>query len=336
MGKSILYIGNKLAKHGNTVTTIDSLSILLEAEGYRVITASSVKNKAGRMLDMLYKTFTNRKKVDLVLIDTYSTQNFYYAVFVAKLCRSLKLPYYTLLHGGDLSKRLSENHKISKKLFEGAKQNISPSKFLLEAFRKKGYVNCTYIPNSIQLENYPFSLRKELRPKLLWVRSFAKIYNPMLAIEVLKKLRENGVDATLTMVGPDKDGSLRTCKAEAQDLPVVFTGKLTKMEWIGIAKDHDVFINTTNFDNMPVSVIEAMALGLVVVSTDVGGIPFLIENNQNGILVPPNKIDAFAKCISELIITPLLAESLSKNARTLAETFAWEEVKHNWHVLLNE
>tara|TARA_R110002124_G_scaffold287089_1_gene470334 strand:+ start:111601 stop:112617 length:1017 start_codon:yes stop_codon:yes gene_type:complete len=336
--RSVLYIGNKLEKQGRTVSTIDSLSGLLEAEGYHVITASSVKNKFFRMLDMLHTTFKHRKTTDLVLIDTYSTQNFYYAVAVAKLCRTLKIPYYTLLHGGNLPKRLDNSPKVSRKLFNGAKQNVSPSQYLLEAFRSKGYENCVYIPNSIELENYPYLLRKDLRPKLLWVRSFAEIYNPMLAINALKKLLNNGVMATLTMIGPDKDGSLEKCKteAEAQKLPVTFTGKLSKSEWISLAEDHDVFINTTNFDNMPVSVIEAMALGLPVVSTKVGGIPFLIENNKTGVLVSPNNVDAFAAALSHLLSSATLGETLSVNGRSLAETYDWEKVKSKWHVLLNE
>ena len=338
MAKSILYVGNKLAKHGRTVSTIDSLSVLLEDGGYKVITASSKKNKLGRLLDMIQKTIRYRNKVDLVLIDTYSTQNFYYAVIVAKLCRMFKIPYYTILHGGNLPKRLSENPKTSKKLFEGAKLNISPSLFLMETFRNKGYNNITYVPNSIELVNYNFFLRKEIRPKLLWVRSFAEIYNPMLAIEVLKNLRERGIDASLTMVGPDKDGSMERCKTEAlrQQLPVIFTGKLEKLDWIELSKQHDIFINTTNFDNMPVSLIEAMALGLPIISTNVGGIPFLVKNNETGILVHANDIKLFTEAIIDLLASPVLVERLSKNGRALAETFAWKEVKRKWHSLLSE
>ena len=66
-----------------------------------------------------------------------------------------------------------------------------------------------------------------------------------------------------------------------------FTGKLSKQEWRDLSKDYNVFINTTNFDNTPVSVIEAMALGIPVVSTNVGGLPFLITDKVDGVLVEP-------------------------------------------------
>ena len=87
--KNLLYIGNRLAVHGKNPTAIDELPIKLEAEGYEVITASSKQNKIFRLLDMAFATVQNRNRVNLVLIDTYSTQNFYYAAFSnCPICQS--------------------------------------------------------------------------------------------------------------------------------------------------------------------------------------------------------------------------------------------------------
>ncbi|MAM29630.1 MAG: glycosyl transferase family 1, partial [Flavobacteriaceae bacterium] len=85
--KNLLYIGNKLAAKGNTLSTIESLSLKLQEEGFIVKTASSQKNMGLRMLAMIKAVFNNRKWADVVLIDTYSTLNFQYAVAVATLCR---------------------------------------------------------------------------------------------------------------------------------------------------------------------------------------------------------------------------------------------------------
>jgi glycosyltransferase involved in cell wall biosynthesis len=171
---------------------------------------------------------------------------------------------------------------------------------------------------------------------LLWVRAFAEIYNPTLAIEVVKKLQNIGINATLTMVGPDKDGSLEKCKQLAADynLSVNFTGKLEKNEWIALSKKHDIFINTTNFDNMPVSIIEAMALGLPVISTNVGGMPYLIDDHKTGLLVPPDNSQGFVDSIQHLLENPDLVKSLTKNARMQVEAFDWEKVKNKWLELI--
>lgn len=334
--KHLVYIGNKLSNTGKTVTSIETLGKFLTSEGFVVHTASSKVNKLARILDMLWCIFKNRKHTDYVLIDTYSTQNFYYAYLCSVLCQVLKLKYVLVLRGGNLPKRLQNNPKLCATLFNKAFINIAPSEYTKKSFIAHNYTNIKVIPNSIAIENYTFNTHKINEIKLLWVRSFSKLYNPNLAIDVLCKLQSKGYKASLCMVGPENDGALALAKQHAASLKVEvkFTGKLEKQEWIALAKDYNVFINTTNFDNMPVSVIEAMALGLPVVSTNVGGIPFLITNNHNGLLVPPNNAKAFVNAILSLNTNTLLVEKLVGNARNLVESFAWKAVKDQWNSTL--
>ncbi len=336
MKTRLLYIGNKLSKSGSTATLIETLGNFLKKEGYKVKSVSNIQNKGLRLLDMLWQTFVNRNKIDVVLIDTYSTQNFYYAVAVAKTCRFFKIPYIPILSGGNLPVRLKTNLKLSKKLFEKAKINIAPSNYLFEAFKKEGYTNLSYIPNTIEIKNYPFKSRKKITLKLLWVRSFSKLYHPKLALKIVEELQNKGYHVSLCMVGPEKDGSLQECKqlSEKKQLPITFTGMLTQKEWLKLSEKYDLFINTTNFDNTPVSVIEAMALGLPVVSTNVGGLPYLIENNKTGILVNPNDKEVFVKAILDLYHHPEKAIIIAQNARQKAEKFSWEIVKKKWNEIL--
>ncbi|RIK26321.1 MAG: glycosyl transferase family 1, partial [Chloroflexi bacterium] len=98
----------------------------------------------------------------------------------------------------------------------------------------------------------------------------------------------------------------------------------------------DIFLNTTNVDNTPVSVIEAMACGLCVVRTNVGGIPYLLDHEQDALLVPPNDPDAMADAVRRILTEPGLAERLSRNARRKAEQFDWETILPQWERLLTE
>ncbi|WP_055445310.1 glycosyltransferase family 4 protein [Lacinutrix himadriensis] len=334
--KKILYIGNNLKNKKANTSTIQVLGNLLEKEGYTLYYASSKTNKILRLLDMVKSCVSLSKEVDFVLIDTYSTTNFYYALIVGQICRALKLKYIPILHGGNLPSRLDSSPFLSDLIFKNAYKNISPSVYLLEAFKKKGYENIAFIPNTIEIEKYPFKARNLETIELLWVRSFSKIYNPSLAIDIVKRLKEEGIPATLCMVGPDSDGTLQEVKqlAKTLNVAVTFTGKLPKEEWINLSEKYTVFINTTNFDNMPVSVIEAMALGLPVVSTNVGGMPFLMENNKEGILVEKGNIADFVSAIKGLVDAPKKAEIIASNARKKVETFDWEMVKLKWFKLL--
>ncbi|WP_242091597.1 glycosyltransferase family 4 protein [Aestuariivivens sediminicola] len=334
---SVLYIGNNLKDRRRNITGIAHLGPLLEQEGIQVFYASSQRNKVVRLLDMLYTCWKYNKKVDYVLIDTYSTLNFWYAVWVAQLCRMFKLKYIPILHGGNLETRLKQSPLWSQRLFNHAHVNIAPSRFMENTFARYGYTHLKYIPNSIDLDNYQFKSRPLQEPQILWVRSFSNIYNPELAVKVLKCLRDEGIKAYLCMVGPDSgDGSLEATKslAEALELEVYFTGKLSKEKWIALSQDYNLFINTTNFDNMPVSVIEAMALGLPVVSTNVGGMPYLITHEKDGILVNPNAEAEFVDAIKILISNPERLKAMTMAARQKAEAFDWSVVREQWLTIL--
>ncbi|WP_300569524.1 glycosyltransferase family 4 protein [Flavobacterium sp.] len=333
--KNLLYIGNKLFSHGLNKTTIETLGPLLEQEDYSIVYSSSQKNQVLRIFDMLWCVLKNRN-VDYVLIDTYSTSSFWYVFFTSQLCRLLKLKYIPFLHGGNLPNRLQNNPKISQVIFKNAYINVAPSHYLISKFETFGINNIIFIPNVLEIENYPFKKRENLQPKLLWVRSFATIYNPKMAVDVLLKLKKRYPEASLCMVGPDKDGSLEVIQKYASELQidVKFTGKLSRNEWITLSQDFDVFINTTHFDNTPVSVMEAMALGLAIVSTNVGGIPFLVTHNKEAQLVPDSNEDLMVEAIVKIIEDQVYSQMQINLARQKAETFDWENVKKLWNNLL--
>jgi glycosyltransferase involved in cell wall biosynthesis len=331
----ILYIGNNLVKKTNYAISMDILSSLLKLEGFAIYKSSSKSNKILRLLEMYFAIFHYRTKVNYVIIDTYSTSNFYYALLTSQLCRLFKINYLPILHGGNLPYRLKQNPKLSSLIFNNSFQNIAPSGYLKYEFEIKGYKSLL-IPNVIPIANYTFKERKKITPKLLYVRAFASIYNPTMAIEVLKELKKKYSEATLCMIGPDKDGTLKDVKhlINTYDLQdsVEITGVLSKKEWHEKSKDFDIFINTTNVDNTPISVIEAMALGLPVVSTNVGGLPYLISNNIDGVLVDKEQPLLMANEIHKIIEKN--KSSFAKKARSKVENFDWSVVKNEWLKLL--
>lgn len=334
--KNVLYVGNALSQQGKNVTSVEILGTRLR-QFCKVKTASSKQNKLLRILDMVLLVLKNGRSTDYVLIDTYSTINFYYALIISQISRVLKIKYIPILHGGNLEQRLKHNPKMSRMIFGNAYRLVSPSNFLKERFKSYGYENVEYIQNTIEIEDFVFYRRDISVIKLFWLRSFTSIYNPTSAVLVLEELINRGQNAELVMVGPEIDGSMKVAKQLAIDknLNVKFTGKLSKNEWIKLSENYNIFINTTNFDNMPVSVIEAMALGLPIVSTNVGGLPFLISHNEDGLLVPPNDVNAMVDAIIELKEDISLKDKLVVNARKKIEKFDWDEVRVKWERLLS-
>ena len=336
MNKSILYIGNNINYSQNKhLTTMEKLSNSLEKEGYHVQKVSQKVHKFSRLFEMIFSVIKHKNAVDYILIDTYSTFNFYYAFVISQLARFYKIKYIPILHGGNLPKRLLNSKKKSDLLFKNSYKNIAPSNYLKSEFEKKGY-KVELIPNIISIEDYHFKEREIIQPKLLYVRAFASIYNPTLAIKVLKEVQKKYPKANLCMIGPDRDGTLSEVKELISkyklENSVEITGVLSKEKWHKKSEDFDIFINTTNIDNTPISVIEAMALGLPIVSTDVGGIPYLIKDGNNGLLVEKDNVDKMVKAICNLI--DKTQTQMILNARKTAESFSWEVVKHKWFKIL--
>jgi len=333
--KRILYIGNNLVGKTKYTTTMETLSNLLSAESFTVNKSSSKINKGLRLIDMCFSILKYKNKIDYILIDTYSTSNFYYALITSQIARFFNKKYIPILHGGNLPSRLDTSKRASDLIFNNSYKNISPSGYLKYEFKKRGY-QTTLIPNIIPIEEYNFKKRTKIQPNLLYVRAFAEIYNPKMAIHVLFEIQKQYPEAKLCMIGPDRDGCLKDVKTLVKDLKledsVEFTGVLTKKEWHKKSENYDVFINTTNVDNTPISVIEAMALGLPIVSTDVGGLPYLISNNTDGILVPKENSNKMARAILSLIEEN--NQILAVNAREKAISFVWNVVKTKWFDIL--
>lgn len=329
--KNIIYIGNNLTSHTAYHSTMDTLSILLQKENYSVKKFSNKVNKVARILDMCFAIIKHRKTTDFVLIDTFSTSNFYYSFCVSQISRIFKIKYIPILHGGNLPYRINKSKKMSDFIFKNAYKNIAPSFYLKEAFERSGY-KTEFIPNILEVDKYEFFLRENVQPRILWVRAFKKLYNPTMAIEVLKLIKEKHSDAKLCMIGPVGDESFDQCKKLVSfynmESSVEFTGVLSKKDWHKKSEAYDVFINTTNFDNTPVSVMEAMALGLTVISTNAGGMPFLIENNIDGILVDKENSNQMADVILNLIENK--NNDLALMARKKAESFGWDVVRQKW------
>lgn len=333
----VLYFGNMLSRHGKSPALME-LVVPRLVEYVNIRAYSNEKRQLIRLTEMMHALWKNRKQCTLVFIDTFSTSAFWYCYILAIMCRIFEIPYLPVLHGGLFEQRLTRTPRLCKHVFAHSATNLSPSLFLREVFERFNY-KVAHLPNFIELENYPFKIRTSIKPNLLWVRAFHEIYNPFMAVTVVKLLKDKFPNVSLTMVGADKDGSMERTKEMASDLGVkehlLFTGYLKKDEWINLSKNYDFFINTSTADNMPVSVMEGMSLGLVVISTNVGGIPYLLQDKVDSYLVENNDAAAVVDRIVYVLNNPEVGRDLSRRARKKCETFSWNIVKEQWLSIIN-
>lgn len=327
-----------LSRHGRSPAQAEVLVPRLK-EIVETVACSSKASQLARLWDMILTLLKYRNACQLVFIDTFSSRAFWFVVVISALCRWFSVPYIPVIRGGDFASRLKRSPWFCQTIFSKAAVSVTPSLFLSRLFADVGYGHHV-IPNFLNIKDYPFKRRMQVSPRLLWVRAFHAVYNPVLAIDVLVGLLKDYPDAALCMVGADKDGSLQQVQQyvmEKDVLPhVQFTGYLTKKEWIVLSAMHDIFINTTDFDNMPVSVLEAMALGLPIVTTNVGGIPYLIKDGENGLLVGRGDAQGFIDAIRNLTRNHTLAEQLTMKARKDVEKLDWEEIRSQWTSIIKQ
>lgn len=336
--KQILLISNLFSVGSSYGGVCKELALKLSENNWRVITTSAVSNRYLRPVDMLYTIWRKRDEFLVAQVDVFSGPAFRWAELTANLLRRLGKPHVLTLHGGNLPDFSRLNPDRVKSLLKSATFVTTPSAYLLD--RMCSYQDNIYLlPNPIDIEPYIYRLRARPEPNLLYLRAIHKMYNPFLAIYALQKLRETHNSAKLTMVGPDKgDGALaqlhETIKITHLKDQVSVVGAINKTDVAKTMSQYDIFINTTNVDNTPISVIEAMATGLCIVSTDVGGLPYLLTHEHDALLVPPDDAEAMANAIRRILTEPGLAERLSRNARATAEQFDWSVILPQWETLL--
>lgn len=333
----VLFVGNFLSGHDGRRTYSEDLSARLELAGARVLRASSWYLKPARMADMVGAALGARGAYRAAVVDVYSGQAFLWAEAAARAAKLRGRAVVLALHGGRLPEFAERHPERVKRLLRLADAVVAPSGYLRDALGGlRGDIQV--IPNAIDLMRYPFRLRTRAGARLAWLRSFHEIYNPEMAVEALARVRAEGVEARLTMYGADKDGSLGRVREAARRLGVAEAVELRRAipkEAVGAAlAEADVFVNTTDIDNMPVSVVEAMACGLCVVSTDAGGVPYLVEDGAEGLLVKPGDADGMARAIVRILREEGLSARLSAKGRRKAERHDWPGVLAEWMKLL--
>jgi glycosyltransferase involved in cell wall biosynthesis len=323
---------------GWVTTQGERLGDLLETEGYPVISVSSSTNRYIRLADIAYTLIRRRKEIDILLLQVFGGPSFVVEDIASWLSQLFGHRIVMVLRGGAMPDFMARHSAWNRRVLSRADLLITPSTYLKRAIAPYGF-EARVIPNVIDLSAYQYRHRATLSPRLLWMRSFHPIYNPLMALRVLAQLKTEVPEATLVMAGQDK-GQEPEVRAFAKTLglngAVRFSGFLDMAGKMREANAADIFINTNSIDNMPVAVVEACALGLPVVSTDIGGVPDLLTDGETGLLVPDNDVRAMADGICRLLREPALASRLSEKGREVAAQSSWDLVGPQWEAVISE
>lgn len=327
-------IGSFLSRQFGSFSVSENIAILIDNSGLQVSLCSMKRNQVLRLLEIIIKSLFS--DYDKMHIDTYSGKAFIIAETASIIGGLRNKKIILTLHGGKLPELFEKAPKRVQRVFRRASFIQTPSRYLQDFFYRQN-LHVIYLPNPINLTQFTYNRSEVIPYSILWVRAFTEIYNPAIAIKALKLVREKYLDATLIMAGPDK-GNLSEIKTLIKDLKlesyVILAGPVENKELFKYYQTHHVYINTPSYESFGVSVLEAAACGIPIVSTNVGEIPFLWSDNENILLVDDFSAKGFSDKIERIFLNEGLSQKLSKNARKKAETFDWENIKPKWEQLL--
>jgi L-malate glycosyltransferase len=209
---------------------------------------------------------------------------------------------------------------------------IVPSGFLQQIFARFGLV-AEVVPNVIDLERFtPDSAQKPAHskePRIIVTRNLETIYDVGTAVRALSIVKNSWPDVRMTIAGsgPERDALVELTQELGLASNVTFTGRLDNEHIALIYQQADVFVNPSLVDNMPISILEALASGVPVVTTDVGGIPFLVEHDKTAMLVPPRDAVAMAAALLELLSNRMKACRLASAGRDYVQRYTWGNVR---------
>lgn len=285
-----------------------------------------------RLIPYFFRLWNATGRANLVHVMANSGWSWHLFAAPAVWVASLRgVPVVVNYRGGEADRFLSKHASIVRATMRRASSLVLPSGFLLEVFACHG-MRGRVVPNIVNVERFQPDAEHSLDPSaphLVVARNLEHIYGNDIALKAFAKVLEVIPGARLSIAGSGPELASLTALAEQLGVSerVSFTGRLDRDQMATLYRQADVMINPTRVDNMPNSVLEAMASGLPVVATSVGGVPFIVEHEKTALLVPADDEDALASETLRLLRDPELRARLSRAGVASAREYRWSDVR---------
>ncbi len=249
------------------------------------------------------------------------------AVLIARLFGKKTILNYRSGEAADHLKTWKRSAIPTVRLFDAV---VAPSGYLVDVFADFN-LKAQTIFNFVNTEHYRFRQRKPLRPLFLSNRNFEAHYNVSCTLRAFALIQKNIPEAQILVVGDGYEKDKLHHLAEELNLKnIEFLGAVAPEKMREIYDRADIYLNSPSIDNMPNSVIEAFSCGLPVISTDAGGIPYIMENEKTGLLVEVNDHEALGRAAIRILESDKLAQDIIANARRECIKYSWSNVRGQW------
>lgn len=322
----VLFVCNYKPGVGGISGQVEALQKHLRGESF-VADVFSTKDSFIKRLFMPFRLKRTIKRYNVVHIHCCSGWGFLPAVFGISAARKGKKRIVLTYHGGGGEAFFNKHKKLVKYFLTRTDTNIVLSGFLGRVFDEH-QIPYTIIPNIVEMDKSLFRKREILKPHFICIRSHEEIYNIPCILRAFKQVQESVPNATLTLVG---DGSLHndllllTSRMKLSN--ITFTGRVDNKSIYSYLDKADIMLSSPTVDNMPVSLLEAMNAGLLVISSNVGGVPFMIEDGKNGLLFETDNSDQLASKMLWALNNQDECQRIIRAAKDNTIKYSWEGIK---------
>ncbi|HEU4520884.1 MAG TPA: glycosyltransferase [Thermoanaerobaculia bacterium] len=255
------------------------------------------------------------------------------AMLIAKLLGKRLVLHY---HSGEAGDHLTRWRRVLSRLLPVADEIVVPSAWLQKIFESHGYAT-RVIQNVVDTAQFHYRERPHPKPHLLSVRNLENYYQVENTVAAFAQLKEQFPDATLTIAGyGSRERDIRQLADRLRLTGIRFLGRVEPVALADVYDEADIFVNSSVVDNQPVSILEAFASGLPVVSTPAGDIPSMLRGGEAGCLVRANDPSAMAGAVARLLVEPEASLQITRRAREEVVRYAPQRVVDQWNSLYSD
>lgn len=324
--KRILFISNYKPGTGGISGQVEILGRLLAQEGY----VTSVFNARGSIwyrVKSFFKLLKEGRDYDVFHIHGCSNWGFFPIVLGVVVGRKLNKRLVVTYHGGGADGFFECHARFVRRYLLKVDVNIVLSGFLSDIFSRYEIPH-RVVPNVIALEDGIFRQRDVIHPHYISIRSHTPLYNIECIIRAFAEVKNNIPEARLTILG---DGpSRKDLEAMVADLGLVdvsFVGRVDNKDVYRYLDKDDILLSAPRVDNMPISLLEAFNAGLLVISSRVGGVPYMIEEGVNGMMFESDDSKQLADKMIQAVAEQDATKMMIRNAYGTLSRYSWSEVR---------
>lgn len=346
--KHIALVGPLPPPFGGMANQTRQLSRLLEAERikvtlvrtnapYRPAWVGGIKGMRAlfRLIPYLIQSWKTVRRAQLVHLMANSGWSWHlFSAPVIWIAHWQKVPVVVNYRGGEAKDFFSQAIRWVKPSIQRVDKITVPSGFLKQVFAEFE-IPATVVPNIIDLERFTVSREQRLNrqsPHFIVCRNLESIYDVATAIDAFSVIAAKHQQARLTIAGEGPERPRLEQQVQSLNIAekVTFAGRLTPEQMAELYRSADVMLNTSRVDNMPNALLEAMSSGVPIVSTDAGGIPYMVEDGVTALLAPVGDWQGIADAALRLLEEERLYQRLSEQGVNEVARYRWDSVKPLW------